>query len=193
MDSLFLSPFKDEEVWDFHAVPQFHLGFFGFLALRAFQRESLKFAPLSVTGLSRSWKSNLAKMNLTEYPIQFLEFIPTLVDTKILADGNFTQGKGWEKRISLRFEKENKAVLIYIALGSVESGELGVSELMQDFLAFSQKDHLIDKAFIRKETSNYFYINGKEGTPRVFFRENPLDLPPFLLLIANLNKKSVTP
>lgn len=189
MDSLFLSPLKEDEVWDFHAVSQFQLGSFGFFALRAFLRQSFGMSAPQATGLSRHWRSHLAKVNLDDYPIQFLDFIPSLVSSGSGFETEFLNDAGFEKRISLRYEKEGKATMIHMALGSEQSMPLGVSEFMQDFLSFSQKEHSIETAYIRKENSSYLYMNGREGNPRVFYRESNVEYSNFLFLVANLEKK----
>lgn len=191
MDSLFLSPFKEEEIWDFHAVSHFQLGTFGFFALRAFLRQSLGLSAVQATGLSRQWRSHLAKVQLDDYPISFLDFIPSLVSSESRFETEFLTESGLEKRISLKHEKEGKATMIHMAFGNKESMPLGVSEFMQDFLSFSQKEHSIVTAYIRKENSSYLYMNGREGNPRVFYRESNVEHANFLFLVANLEKKKL--
>ncbi|MCT8332597.1 hypothetical protein NUH30_02820 [Leptospira sp. 85282-16] len=192
MDSLFLSPLKQEEVWDFQSVSQVHLGFLGFLTLRSFLRESLSLPKLQVKGLSKFWKTYLAKVNFLGkgVPWESQEFIPNLVsDSPIPAlsfggKGHWSSEFHWEKQ-----EKETTSVF-FSATNKQSEGDIAISDLMKDFLQYSQTDHYLERAYIRKENSSYLYLNSKETNPRVFFRDNPTDMPEFLFLVAELKTKS---
>lgn len=194
MDSLFLSHMKQEEVWDFQSVTQVHLGFLGFLTLRGFLRENLSLPKLQVKGLSKHWKTYLAKVNFLGkgVPWESQEFIPNLVSDSLIPALSFG-GKGhwahefhWE-----RVEKDTTSVFFSATIKQSE-GDIAISDLMKDFLQYSQTHHYLERAYIRKENSSYLYLNSKETNPRVFFRENPTELPEFLFLVAELKTKSST-
>nr|WP_269155439.1 hypothetical protein [Leptospira mtsangambouensis] len=185
---------KQEEVWDFQSVTQVHLGFLGFLTLRGFLRESLSLPKLQVKGLSKHWKTYLAKVNFLGkgVPWESQEFIPNLVSDSLIPALTFS-GKGhwahefhWE-----RVEKDTTSVF-FSATNKQSEGDIAISDLMKDFLQYSQTHHYLDRAYIRKENSSYLYLNSKETNPRVFFRENPTDLPEFLFLVAELKTKNPT-
>ncbi|TGL37457.1 LIC11631 family protein [Leptospira perdikensis] len=194
MDSLFLSHLKQEEVWDFQSVSQVHLGFLGFLTLRGFLRESLSLPKLQVKGLSKHWKSYLAKVNFLGKGVSWesLDFIPNLVTdttppiTEFGGKGHWATEFHWEKQ-----DKETTSVF-FSATNKQSDGDVAISDLMKDFLHYSQTNHYLERAYIRKENSSYLYLNSKETNPRVFFRETPTDLPEFLFLVAELKAKPST-
>ncbi|TGL21631.1 hypothetical protein EHQ47_10105 [Leptospira bourretii] len=194
MDSLFLSHMKQEEVWDFQSVTQVHLGFLGFLTLRGFLRENLSLPKLQVKGLSKHWKTYLAKVNFfgKGVPWESQEFIPNLVSDSLIPALTFG-GKGhWVREFHWeRVEKDTTSVF-FSATNKQSEGDIAISDLMKDFLQYSQTHHYLERAYIRKENSSYLYLNSKETNPRVFFRENPTDLPEFLFLVAELKTKSST-
>lgn len=194
MDSLFLSHLKQEEVWDFQSVTQVNLGFLGFLTLRGFLRESLSLPKLQVKGLSKNWKTYLAKVNFLGkgIPWESQEFIPNLVSDSLeptLAFG----GKGhWTSEFHWEREEKDTTSVFFSATNKQSEGDIAISDLMKDFLHYSQANHYLERAYIRKENSSYLYLNSKESNPRVFFRENPTDLPEFLFLVAELKTKPST-
>lgn len=194
MDSLFLSPQKQEEIWDFQSVSQVDLGFLGFLTLRGFLRESLSLPKLQVRGFSKHWKTYLAKVNFlgNRIPWESQEFIPNLVSDPMVPELAFG-GKGhWTNEF--HWERQNKETtsVFFSATNKQSEGDVAISDLMKDFLYYSQTNHYLERAYIRKENSSYLYLNAKESNPRVFFRENPTDLPEFLFLVAELKTKTST-
>lgn len=193
MDSLFLSPFKEEEIWDFQSISQVQLGFLGFLTLRGFIREHLQLSKMQVRGLSKHWRSYLAKENFlgNEIPWETLDFIPNLVGTSEETKQSFGKKGHWANEFHFEKKDGNSTSLFFVATKKQTDGEVAISDLMKEFLLYSQADHYLERAYIRKENSSYLYLNAKDTNPRVFYRENPTDLPSFLFLVAELKNKSI--
>ncbi|MDF3821481.1 hypothetical protein P3G55_16370 [Leptospira sp. 96542] len=197
MDSLFLSEMRDSEIWDFQSVPGLNLSFLGFLSLRAMIREAENLPKLELRGLSKVWKSYLAKQAFfaSGVPIITSEFIPNLVGGVNEKQTGYVFGPTdtWKQKFTWEKKEKHSSSIFYCAVGNETMGDIGVSELLKEFLSYSQKDHHLEQAYIRKESSNYLYLNQKDGNPRVYFRENKLPFPPFLFLIAELKSKSLIP
>ncbi|TGL18857.1 hypothetical protein EHQ46_13620 [Leptospira yanagawae] len=193
MDSLFLSPFKEEEIWDFQSITQVQLGFLGFLTLRGYLREQLEMPKIKVRGLSKHWRSYLAKENFlgNDIPWETLDFIPNIVGEKPQFDSSFGKKGHWE--IEFHYEKKegDTTSLFFVATNKQSEGDVAISDLMKDFLMYSQTNHYLERAYIRKENSSYLYLNAKEANPRVFYRENNSEFPAFLFLVAELKNKSI--
>ncbi|TGL55146.1 hypothetical protein EHQ59_05960 [Leptospira kemamanensis] len=193
MDSLFLSPLKEEEIWDFQSITQIQLGFLGFLTLRGYLREQLQLPKLKVRGLSKHWRSYLAKENFLgkQIPWETLDFIPNLVGENPSPKTSFGKKGHWE--VEFHFERidGDYTSLFFVASGKQSEGDVAISDLMKDFLLYSQANHYLDRAYIRKENSSYLYLNAKDSNPRVFYRENNSEFPAFLFLVAELKNKSI--
>lgn len=193
MDSLFLSPFKEEEVWDFQSISSVQLGFLGFLTLRSFIRKHLELPKIQVKGLSKHWRTYLAKENFlgNQVPWETLDFIPNLVGEKKDLHTRFGKKGHWENEFHWEKSDGDSTSLFFIATNKQSEGEIAISVLMKDFLTYSQTNHYLDRAYIRKENSSYLYLNAKETNPRVFYREIQTDFPSFLFLVAELKNKQV--
>lgn len=191
MDSLFLSPFKEEEVWDFQSISNVQLGFLGFLTLRGFIREHLDMPKIQVRGLSKQWRSYLAKENFfgKQVPFETLDFIPNLVSENEELHVSFGKKGHWKNEFHWEKKDGVSTSLFFVATNKQSEGEVAISDLMKDFLLYSQTNHYLDRAYIRKENSSYLYLNAKETNPRVFYRENPTEFPSFLFLVAELKNK----
>lgn len=195
MDSLFLSPLKEEEIWDFQSISQVQLGFLGFLTLRSFIRENLELPKLQVRGFSKQWRSFLAKENFLgkQVPWETLDFIPNLVGENLTPESGFGKKGHWTNEFHFEKKEGNSTSLFFIATKKQSETDVAISDLMKDFLLYSQTNHYLERAYIRKENSSYLYLNAKETNPRVFYRENNSEFPSFLFLVAELKNKTVIP
>ncbi|XDD48025.1 hypothetical protein AB3N60_08130 [Leptospira sp. WS39.C2] len=191
MDSLFLSPLKEEEIWDFQSITHVQMGFLGFLTLRGFIREDLQLPKLQVRGLSKHWRSYLAKENFLgkQVPWENLDFIPNLVGESLPKENLFGKKGHWSNEFHFEKKDSGTTSLFFIATKKQSDGEVAISDLMKDFLSYSQTNHYLERAYIRKENSSYLYLNAKETNPRVFYRENNTNFPAFLYLVAELKNK----
>jgi hypothetical protein len=193
MDSLFLSPFKEEEVWDFQSLSLVQMGFLGFLTLRGSIREQLGLSKMQVRGLSKHWRSYLAKENFLGNQIHWetLEFIPNLVGEKKEEQNSFGKKGHWVNEFHWEKKDGENTSVFFVATNKQTEGEIAISDLMKDFLSYSQTNHYLERAYIRKENSSYLYLNAKETNPRVFYRENQTNFPSFLFLVAELKNKHI--
>jgi len=191
MDSLFLSPIQNGEIWNFQNITSVHPSILAFLTLRSFLLNEENQKPLEVTGLNRIWKTYLAKNNyfIKNKNLVTEHFIPGLVSNEENPKiDNDLESSDWKHSLRWEFKDGHKKTVFFVACGKKE-GETSknLSELLSQFLVESQKYDRLTRAYIRKETSSYLYLQ-TEGQihPRVFFRENAKELPEFILFIAEL-------
>ncbi|TGN18511.1 hypothetical protein EHS15_14060 [Leptospira idonii] len=192
MDSLFLSPLQKNEIWDFQNVPQFHPAFLAFLTLRSFLVFESFGAPLQVRGLSRIWKTYLSKSGYFKKNSNLvtLEFIPDLLSLgeEEISHTEISFQDSWKYKMNWETTERDKKVVFFCASGRDQEKSASLSELLSQFLIDSQKANHLTRAYIRKETSSYLYLQSPDQVhPRVFFRENTKELSPFLLFIAELS------
>ncbi|TGN08241.1 LIC11631 family protein [Leptospira ilyithenensis] len=191
MDSLFLSPLQKKEIWDFTSVTQIHTSFLAFLTLRSFLSFEENGIPLTLTGLPRIWKSYLSKTNYLQINSFLItdDFVPSLIgereeETK---KRDLSFGNPWKHSLRWEYSNAGKKVVFFCASGKDKDESTSLSELLSQFLIDSQKTDRLMRAYIRKETSSYLYLQSAEQIhPRVFFRETPNIHSPFLLFIAEL-------
>jgi len=191
MDSLFLSPLQKKEIWDFTSVTQIHPSFLAFLTLRSFLSYEENGIPLTLTGLPRVWKSYLSKTNYlkTNPFLTTDDFIPSLIGEEEMEVGEneVSFGSPWKHSLRWEYASPGKKVVFFCASGKDKDDSASLSELLSQFLIDSQKADRLTRAYIRKETSSYLYLQSPEQIhPRVFFRETGNIHSPFLLFIAEL-------
>ncbi|TGL57392.1 hypothetical protein EHQ58_13960 [Leptospira ognonensis] len=191
-DSLFLSPLKFGEVWNLLNVPSVSPGLLAFLTLRSYLTSSMHGQKIELTGLSRNWKTYLARSSYLQKNTNLFtqDFIPEIVKAEdTISEGNdILKSQDWKNSLRLEFSERGKKTLFYVASSKVEGvAAKNLSEMLSQFLVESQRNDRLTRAYIRKESSSYLYIQSEEQIhPRVFFKDDATQFPEFLLFIAEL-------
>lgn len=198
MDSLYLSPLQQEEVWDFQALPQMQLAPLGFLVLRSLLREKFHLPPLEWLGLSNSWKTFLAKEKFLEkpVPVHIKEFIPTLLGENSLSSFPFSDAEPFEKEITMEQCVGSKKNFFFVGLHADGEQEKSGHDLMRNFLTYSKDGYELEKAYIRKANGSYLYLRGKDSSPRIYFKElveSDWEGKHFQFILAELDSKLIPP
>ncbi len=192
LDSLFLSPLKAGEIWNLQNVPSVSPQILAFLTLRSYLLSELGEIPLQITGLSRVWKSYLGKSAyLSKNPnVKTSEFVPGLVslEDELDLEGETSHSQDWNHFLRWEHRQKGRKFIFLISAGKKENtSSRNLSELLSQFLVDTQKYDRLTKAYIRKETSSYLYLQSEDQIhPRVFFRDDVTPFPEFLLFIAEL-------
>ncbi len=192
LDSLLLSPLKSGEKWNLQNLTQVSPVFLGFLTLRSYLTSAISGEKIELTGLSRNWKSYLAKSGYLQLNphLQTSEFIPEIVETieERTQENNLIRNEDWKDSLRWEYKEKGKKTLFYAATSRMEGTTTkNLSELLSQFLVESQRFDRLTRAYIRKESSSYLYLQS-EGQihPRVFFKDDQTNFPEFLLFIAEL-------
>lgn len=192
LDSLLLSPLKLAEVWNLQNVPSVSPGLLAFLTLRSYLTSASHGQKIELTGLSRHWKTYLSRTSFFRRNANLFtkEFIPEIVCEKdpIVNENALLQSSDWKNSLRWEYTEKGKKTLFYVAASKFEgAASKNLSELLSQFLVESQLNDRLTRAYIRKESSSYLYIQSEEQIhPRVFFKDDSTNFPEFLLFIAEL-------
>jgi len=193
LDSLFLSPLKSDEIWNLTNVVNVNAPILAFLTLRSFLLKESTGQKLQLSGLHRNWKMYFAKsgyLNMNS-SIGTHEFIPGIVpptDTEVGLELDAISSPDWNSTLKWELKDNGKKTIFFVSAGRKESPtSKNLSELLSQFLVEIQKNDRLTRAYIRKETSSYLYLQSEDQIhPRVFFREDKAEMTEFLLFIAEL-------
>jgi hypothetical protein len=192
LDSLFLSPLRTGEIWNLQNVATVSPAILAFLTLRSYLFSEVGGMKLEVTGLSRNWKTYLARTGyFSKNPyIYTQEFIPEIVKSEVNSteETSLLHSNDWKNSLRWEHIEKGKKTLFFISSSKMENASSkNLSELLSQFLVESQRADHLTRAYIRKESSSYLYLQSEEQIhPRVFFKDDMTQFPEFLLFIAEL-------
>lgn len=190
LEHLFLTPFREEEEWNFSQVPFLNLSFLSFLTLRSFLYFDKMGKPLFISHLSLPWRAYLGKTGYFQYNpyVVALDFVPSLEVPQTSSQKRWKYELEWQQKTG-----KSPSFFICNAFALGNSSPL-IADVLSEQLKTVQTEFHVTRAFVRKETTSYLYLQSEtKANPRIFLREETVELPgDFMLLFFELKPRSAT-
>ncbi len=190
LERMFLAPFREEEKWNFSQVPFLNLSFLSFLTLRSFLYFEAMGKPIYLSNLSLPWRAYLGKTGYFQFNpcVIATDFVPSLEVTLSFSKKRWKHELEWEQKSG-----KNPCYFICNAFSLSSSTPL-IADVLSDQLKSVQTEFHVTRAFVRKETTSYLYLQSEtRANPRIFLREDAVELPgDFMLLFFELKPRSAT-